>query len=95
MSDEARVDKRYLAAQKPLDGPESLGAAHAYNVRQMLGVAMRALRDCEDYARLTSGNQPLADRCRGLHELLSADVLNGTTREPSSLDPPQERKTDE
>jgi hypothetical protein len=78
--DEAR---RYAAAQKPLDGPERAGAIHAYNVRQMLDVAMRALRDCEDYARLTSNNEPLADRCRVLHEQLTEDLVNGGTAYPT------------
>lgn len=76
-------DRRYVAAQKPPDSPESQNARDDYNVRQMLQVAMRALRDCEDYMRLTQGNQLGADRVRAVHEALSEDVINGRSYLPS------------
>lgn len=40
---------------------------------------MQALRDAEDWARLTLNDDLLADRIRGVHEALTDDVLRGST----------------
>jgi hypothetical protein len=50
-----------------------------YAVTQAIRPAMLALRDAEDFARLTLYDAALADRIRGIHESLTDDVLNGRT----------------
>jgi hypothetical protein len=53
--------------------------SRVYEVSQRLRPAMLALRDAEDYARLTLYDSLLADRIRGIHESLTDDVLNGVS----------------
>ncbi len=48
--------------------------------KQLCNKAMRALRDAEDYVRLTVGDDVWADRIRCVHEHLTDDVLRGTTK---------------
>ena len=69
--------------------PPSAGASpggEVYEVRQYLDQAMRALRDAEDWARLRTGNEPLATRVRQIHEQLTDDVMNGKLNVPSAPD---------
>lgn len=47
------------------------------------GKAMIHLRDAEDFARFKMPAWPTADRIRVIHERLTADVLNGSTKRPT------------
>lgn len=49
-----------------------------YEIMQRLRPAMRALRDAEDFARLDLRDEVLAERIRGVHLALTADVLQGS-----------------
>jgi uncharacterized protein with PhoU and TrkA domain len=57
----------------------------AYRLRMKLNVAVRALRDAEDIARVEMPAWPTADRIRDIYEQIGEDVLNGKTTKPPLL----------
>lgn len=59
---------------------------HNYRLMQHLNRAMNAMRDAEDYARMTMPAWPTADRIRSVYEQLSVDVINGRSSVPTRLE---------
>lgn len=60
-----------------------------YELRQLLGKAVRALRDAEDLTRLNPGiwrDSIAADRIRSIYEQINEDVLEGSTARPPLLE---------
>ena len=53
-----------------------------YELRQLLELAVRRLREAEDIARIEMPAWPTADRIRDIYEQVTADVLNGTLSVP-------------